>query len=100
MYLIILYSKDNPSVVEDQIYIDSAERYQEYWNSYKRNYPGKITGYELKEMFIPERKIKNKIQGTSYKMNSKTFKELDIIFEELLDTPLQGVTEGIAHEPN
>ena len=100
MYLIIIYSENNPSIVEDQIYIDSAEKYQEYWKSYKRNYPGKITGYELKEIFIPERKIKNKIQGTSYKMNPSNLKELDIIFEEILNIPLQEVTEGIAHEPN
>lgn len=98
MYLIILYSENNPSVVKDQIYIDSAERYQEYWNSYKRNYPGKITGYELKEIFIPERKIKNKIQGTSYKTKPLNLKEFDILFEELLNTPFD--PGQIINEPN
>lgn len=90
MYLIQIHSQDNPEQVVDRLYINELKQYQEYWKSYQKTYPGKITGYELRDMFIPERKINDKIQGTSYKTKKFGRDQLTIekILEEIMAMPI------------
>ena len=90
MYLIQIHSQDNPENVVDRLYINELKQYKEYWKSYQKTYPGKITGYELRDIFIPERKIDNKIQGTSYKTKKFGIDQLTIekILEEIMTNPL------------
>jgi hypothetical protein len=90
MYLIHIHNQDNPEQVVDRLSINNLKQYKEYWESYQKTYPGKITGYELKDMFIPERKIDNKIQGTSYKTKKSGLDQLTIekILEEIMTLPL------------
>lgn len=89
MYLIQIHSQDNPEQVVDRLYINDLKQYKEYWKSYQITYPGKITGYELKDIFIPERKINDKIQGTSYKTKNFGLDQLAIekILEEIMTHP-------------
>lgn len=89
MYLIQIHDQDNPNRVVDSLYIATLKSYKEYWESYQRTYPGKITGYELKDMFIPERQLKDKIQGTSYKTKKFGLDQvtLEKILEEIMTLP-------------
>ena len=90
MYLIQIHSQDNPENVVDRLYINDLKQYEGYWKSYQKTYPGKITGYELKDIFIPERKIDDKIQGTSYKTKKFGLDQLTIekILEEIMTNPV------------
>lgn len=89
MYLIQIHDQNNPEQVVDKLYINNLKQYKEYWESYQKTYPGKITGYELKDIFIPERKIKDKIQGTSYKTKKFGLDQvtLEKILEEIMILP-------------
>ena len=89
MYLIQIHSQDNPEQVVDRLYIDNIKQYNRYWESYQKTYPGKITGYELRDIFIPERTIDDKIQGTSYKTKKFGIDQLAIekILEEIMTNP-------------
>ena len=89
MYLIQIHSQDNPEQVVDRLYINDLKQYEGYWKSYQKTYPGKITGYELRDIFIPERKIDDKIQGTSYKTKKFGLDQLTIekILEEIMILP-------------
>lgn len=89
MYLIQIHSQDNPEQVVDRLYINVLKQYEGYWKSYQKTYPGKITGYELRDIFIPERKIDDKIQGTSYKTKKFGLDQLTIekILEEIMILP-------------
>lgn len=99
MYLIQIHSQDNPEQVVDRLYINDLKQYEGYWKSYQKTYPGKITGYELRDIFIPERKIDDKIQGTSYKTkkfgpNSLTIEK--ILEEIMTNTIIEAQTNTIA----